>query len=271
MNKKQKALALTAAAAATGVLAWGNTSITTTEYTITSPRLPRAFHGLRIAQVSDLHNDLFGMDYCRLVQALKQAQPHFIAITGDMLDARRTNIPRALLAAEKMLAVAPCLYVKGNHEARTPGYSLFEEGLLRAGVHVLRNRSVTLEHKGEALTVIGMDCPYGDPEYPAFLYRLHREAEGFTLLLSHHPEEFDVYRDIGIDLALCGHTHGGQVRLPKLGGVIAPHQGFFPKYDAGVYEQGRTRMIISRGLGNSLCPLRVNNRPELVAVELRCE
>ena len=271
MNKKQKTLALTAAAVGAGVLAWGNTSISTTEYIVSSPRLPRAFHGLRIAQVSDLHNDLFGVDYCRLVRALKQANPHFIAITGDMLDARRTNIPRALLAAEKMLTVAPCLYVKGNHEARTPGYPLFEEGLLRAGVHVLRNRAVTPEHKGEQLTVIGMDCPYGDPAYPEFLYEIRKNTENFTLLLSHHPEEFDAYTQIGMDLVLCGHTHGGQVRLPKLGGVIAPHQGFFPKYDAGLYEQGSTRMIISRGLGNSLCPLRVNNRPELVVVELRSE
>lgn len=271
MNKKQKALAVTAATAAAGVLAWGNTAISTTEYIITSPRLPKAFHGLRIAQVSDLHNDLFGVDYCRLVRSLEQAKPNLIAITGDMLDARRTNIPRALLAAEKMLTVAPCLYVKGNHEARIPSYPIFEKGLLETGVHVLRNRSFDIERNGEKLTVIGMDCPYGDPDYPAFLYDIRSRSDNFTLLLSHHPEEFDAYTQIGMDLVLCGHTHGGQVRLPLLGGVIAPHQGFFPKYDAGLYEQGSTRMIISRGLGNSLCPLRVNNRPELVVVELRSE
>ena len=136
---------------------------------------------------------------------------------------------------------------------------------------VLRNESIVLECDGEQLTIIGMDCPYGDDAYPGFLYRLHREARGFTLLLSHHPEEFDTYCDVGVDLALCGHTHGGQLRIPYLGGVIAPHQGFFPKYDAGLYENRGTRMIISRGLGNSLCPLRVNNRPELVVVTLKNE
>lgn len=269
MNRKQAAVGLTAAAAGAVWLAWGNTSITTTEYIVTSPAVPRSFDGLRIAQVSDLHNDSFGLDYIRLVRSLQAARPHFIAITGDMLDARRTNIPRALTAAQQMLRVAPCIYTKGNHEARIPAYPLFEEGLREAGVFVLRNDSVTIERNGEHLTILGMDCPYGDPDYPAFLYRLSREAKGFKLLLSHHPEQIDTYNDVGIDLALCGHTHGGQLRLPMIGGIIAPHQGFFPKYDAGRYRKGHTDMIISRGLGNSLFPLRVNNRPELVVVELR--
>lgn len=269
MNRTQKAVGLAAAAAGAAWLAWGNTSITTTEYTVESPALPRSFDGLRIAQVSDLHNDSFGTDNIRLMRSLRDANPHFIAITGDMLDARRTNIPRALNAARGMLKIAPCVYVKGNHEARIPEYPIFEEGLREAGVHVLRNENIILERRGEHLTILGMDCPYGDPDYPGFLYRMQEDAKGFRLLLSHHPEQVDVYRDAGIDLALCGHTHGGQLRLPRIGGVIAPHQGFFPKYDAGLYRNGSTQMIISRGLGNSLCPLRVNNRPELVVVTLR--
>lgn len=271
MNHKQTTIGLTAAAAGAVWLAWGNTAITTTEYTIASPALPRSFDGLRIAQVSDLHNDSFGLDNVRLMRSIRGARPHFIAITGDMLDARRTNIPRALNAAQQMVRIAPCIYVKGNHEARIPQYPVFEEGLRAAGVVVLRNESITVERGGAQLTILGMDCPYGDPDYPAFLYRLGREAKGFKLLLSHHPEQIDVYSDVGMDLALCGHTHGGQLRLPKIGGIIAPHQGFFPKYDAGVYQKGRTKMIISRGLGNSLCPVRVNNRPELVVAELRSD
>ena len=265
-----KPLTKTAGAAALAVgLAWGNRSITTTEYIVPSPALPKSFHGLRIAQVSDLHNDLFGKDYYRLVRSLRAARPHMIAITGDLLDARRTDIPRALSAAEAMLTVAPCFYVKGNHEARIPDYPILEIGLQALGVTVLRNERRTLRCGEDTIQLIGMDCPYGDEDYPFFLYDLCEGVEGFKLLLSHHPEQFHTYADAGIHLSLCGHTHGGQLRLPKIGGVIAPHQGFFPQYDAGLYERDGSKMIISRGLGNSLCPLRVNNRPELVVVELR--
>lgn len=269
MKPLTKFTGLAAVTMAAAGLAWGNTSIVTTEYAISSPALPESFHGLRIAQVSDLHNDTFGRDYSRLVRSLKAARPHMIAITGDLLDARRTDIPRALEAARAMLSVAPCYYVKGNHEARIPDYPILEAGLRDMGVTVLRNERRTLRCGEDSITLIGMDCPYGDEDYPFFLYDLCEGAEGFKLLLSHHPEQFHTYADAGIDLSLCGHTHGGQLRLPKIGGVIAPHQGFFPKYDAGLYEQESCKMIISRGLGNSLCPLRVNNRPELVVVELR--
>ncbi len=269
MKPLTKAAGLAAITVAGLGLAWGNTSIVTTEYTVASPALPRSFHGLRIAQVSDLHNDPFGRDYSRLVRSLKAARPHMIAITGDLLDARRTNIPRALNAARAMMTVAPCVYVKGNHEARIPDYPILEAGLRELGITVLRNESHMISRGDEAITLIGMDCPYGDEDYPFFLYDLCEEAVGFKLLLSHHPEQFHTYADAGIHLSLCGHTHGGQMRLPKVGGVIAPHQGFFPKYDAGLYELDGSKMIISRGLGNSLFPLRINNRPELVVVELR--
>lgn len=91
---------------------------------------------------------------------------------------------------------------------------------------------------------------------------------GYNLLLSHRPELFETYKDSGIDLVLTGHAHGGQFRLPFIGGLIAPNQGFFPKYDSGLYTDGRTNMVVSRGLGNSIIPLRFNNRPEIVIVEL---
>ena len=136
---------------------------------------------------------------------------------------------------------------------------------------MLRNERRTLRCGDDRITLLGMDCPYGDEDYPFYLYDLAEESEGFKLLLSHHPEQFHNYADAGIHLSLCGHTHGGQMRLPKIGGVIAPHQGFFPKYDAGLYELEGCKMIISRGLGNSLFPLRINNRPELVVVELKTD
>jgi predicted MPP superfamily phosphohydrolase len=94
------------------------------------------------------------------------------------------------------------------------------------------------------------------------------EKEGYTLLLSHRPERFGEYVASGVDLVFSGHAHGGQARLPFIGGVIAPHQGFFPEYDAGVFTEGDCSMVVSRGLGASIIPLRIGNRPELVVAQL---
>lgn len=91
---------------------------------------------------------------------------------------------------------------------------------------------------------------------------------GYTILLSHRPELFDVYVESGVDLVFSGHAHGGQFRIPFIGGVVAPNQGVFPKYDAGIFAEGNTNMVVSRGVGNSIIPFRVNNRPEVIIIEL---
>ena len=93
--------------------------------------------------------------------------------------------------------------------------------------------------------------------------------DGFQLLLSHRPELFDIYVSTDIDLVLCGHAHGGQFRIPFIGGIVAPNQGLFPKYDAGIFSENETTMVVSRGIGNSIIPIRLNNRPEIVMIELQ--
>ena len=93
----------------------------------------------------------------------------------------------------------------------------------------------------------------------------------YCVLLSHRPDMLDVYAGADVDLVLSGHMHGGQFRLPFVGGLYAPSQGFFPEYDAGHYSKGVTDMIVSRGLGNSAFPFRINNRPEIVVVELKAK
>ena len=100
---------------------------------------------------------------------------------------------------------------------------------------------------------------------------LQTEHDGFTILLSHRPELFDTYVDQDIDLVLSGHAHGGQFRLPFIGGLVAPNQGLFPEYDAGIYTEDNTNMLISRGVGNSILPFRINNRPEVILIELQAE
>ena len=256
---------------------WENTALERNTYTIRSPELPDVFDGCRIAQVSDLHNAEFGDRNQRLLEMLREAEPDMIAITGDLIDSRKTNIAVALAFAEDAVKIAPCYYVSGNHEARVSEYQDLKTGLEAAGVTVLDDAQVRIEVSGESITVIGVNDPSFHADYLTSdaavmdrkLSELSLEAAGFTILLSHRPELFDTYADHNMNLVLSGHAHGGQFRLPLIGGLIAPNQGLFPKYDAGLYSDGSTNMIVSRGLGNSIIPFRFNNQPEVVLIELK--
>ena len=114
------------------------------------------------------------------------------------------------------------------------------------------------------------DYLFGDSESVVrqAIYDLQNESDGYTILLSHRPELFDLYVETEMDLVFSGHAHGGQFRLPFVGGLVAPNQGFFPKYDAGLFSEGSTNMIVSRGVGNSIIPIRFNNRPEIIVATL---
>lgn len=257
--------------------AWGNAALELNTYTISSRGLPDAFDGYRIAQVSDLHNAEFGDGNQRLLDMLREAEPDMIAITGDLIDSRKTNIAVALAFAEEAVRIAPCYYVSGNHEARVPEYRELKAGLEAAGVTVLDDARVEIEISGKSITIIGVNDPSFHADYLTSdaavmdrkLSELSSEDAGFTILLSHRPELFDTYVAHDMDLVLTGHAHGGQFRLPLIGGLIAPNQGLFPKYDDGLYSEGNTNMIVSRGLGNSIIPFRFNNRPEVVLIELK--
>ena len=272
---KRKKLALSAAtvaaAAAAIWIAWGNSALVTTELSVTISGLPESFAGFRIAQVSDLHNDELGEGNSKLLAALEAAKPDITVITGDFLDARDPDLEVCLDFAEKALELAPVYYVPGNHEARNPLYPDLRDGLADLGVTVLEDAAVTLRRSEGSIRLVGMRdpgfFPGGSAEFTETLAEISQY--GCDILLSHRPELLETYASVGAGLVLTGHAHGGQVRLPFVGGVVAPHQGFFPEYDAGLYTSGDTSMIVSRGLGNSLFPFRVNNRPELVVATIK--
>ena len=257
---------------------WGNTALEINEYTIMSDKLPEAFLGFRIAQVSDLHNAEFGEGNKKLIELLSQTDPGIIVITGDLIDSRHTDIEIALNFVRQAIKIAPVYYVTGNHEARVREYTELKTGLADAGVIVLENQQVQITREGESITLIGIDDPSFQEDYlfgdaasvsASALSELQNESDSYTILLAHRPELFDTYVDAGVNLVFSGHAHGGQFRLPFIGGLVAPNQGFFPEYDAGLFFEGVTTMIISRGVGNSIIPLRFNNRPEIVVAELK--
>ena len=259
-------------------MVWGNVALELNTYTIESEELPEEFDGYRIAHVSDLHNAQMGDDNKNLLTMLQDAEPDIIAITGDLIDSRNIDVEVALQFAEDAVKIAPCYYVTGNHEARVSEYEELKEGLTALGAVVLEDERMDLEQSGETITLLGVDDPnfqtdylFGDSEtiMQNKLQKLTDENNAFTMLLSHRPELFEVYVECGVNLVLSGHAHGGQFRLPIIGGLVAPNQGFFPKYDAGLYSKENTNMIVSRGIGNSILPFRFNNRPEVVLIELK--
>ena len=256
---------------------WGNTALEVNEYEIMSDKIPEAFTGFRIAQVSDLHNAEFGEGNEKLIELLSQTDPDMIVITGDLIDSRHTDIEIALEFARQAIKLAPIYYVSGNHEARMREYEDLKMGLVEVGVIVLEDQKVQITREGDSISILGIDDPSFQEDYlfgdaasvtSSALSELQNESDGYTVLLAHRPELFETYGDAGVDLVFSGHAHGGQFRLPFIGGLVAPNQGFFPEYDAGLFSEGSTNMIVSRGVGNSIIPIRFNSRPEIILVTL---
>lgn len=255
---------------------WGNMTISTTYYKVKSNRLPPQFEGYKIVQISDLHNTEFGSNNSKLVEIIKRENPNIIVITGDLVDSSHTNIPIAVDFVKQIVEISPIYYVTGNHEIWLgEGYADLENHLLDLGVNILHNEVINIEKDGEIIQLIGVDdVDLYDIDYSShdsIIKSKLSEIEctsDYKILLSHRPELFQAYVSSEIDMVFAGHAHGGQVRLPFIGGLVAPNQGFFPQYDGGCYAENNTTMVVSRGLGNSIIPIRINNRPEVVVVSL---
>lgn len=261
--------------------AWANARVWNARVEIRDEKIPAAFDGFVLCQVSDVHNEARGEGNAALLRALREAAPDLICITGDFLDSRRTDLDFALELAGQLAEIAPAVYVTGNHEARLKDLSALEAGLAALGVQVLRDDWTPLARGGEEIALLGLDDPgfaagedwtlaEGLDQTQARLSALLAQAgDRFSLVLSHRPELLPAYAEAGADLVLSGHAHGGQVRLPGIGGLFAPGQGILPRLTSGVHARGETRLVVSRGLGNSAFPLRVFNPPEIVTVTLR--
>lgn len=260
---------------------WGNLTIKVSEYKIVDKNLPSGFNGYKIVQISDFHNAHYSRDNSYVTDKIKTLRPNIIVITGDLVDSRRTDVNTACRFVKKLTEIAPTYYVNGNHESRIgEKYNRLEKKLKEYGVTVLRNRYCVLKNNKSSIKMIGVDDPNfynGDSWYMNTGDKIKAElnydkdvkiSSMYKILLSHRSEAFDSYVDMGMNLVFSGHAHGGQFRLPFVGGLVAPGQGIFPKYDLGVFEEENTKMVVSAGLGNSIIPVRINNRPEIVMVKL---
>jgi len=250
---------------------WQNNDIVITNYDYNNSKIPTEFNDFKILQVSDLHNKKFGKNQSRLIKLTKEISPDIIVITGDLIDKNRTNINISIDFIKEASKLSTIYYVSGNHEEWSGQYEKLSQELISFNVIILDDKRVELVKNSQTINLIGMSDPsFINSDYTLYKDNLNNlvDINSFNLLLSHRPELFDLYTDSNVDLALTGHAHGGQFRLPFIGGLIAPNQGLFPTYTRGIYQSEETSMIVSRGLGNSIMPIRLFNRPELVVVTL---
>jgi len=249
--------------------------IVNTAYTLNYDNLPESFDGYRVVQLSDLHMADYGE---KLIAKVRAQKPDIIVMTGDFLNMRspktesgQTELLRPTL--EALAAIAPCYFVSGNHEWASGEIADFSALLSELGIRYLKNEFVLLEKDGESIVLAGVE----DPNGPADMIRPNELADRirtvypdkYLLLLAHRNDLLAKYPHLAVNTVLCGHAHGGIVRLPFAGGVFGTDATFFPKYDAGLFNEGSYDMVLSRGLGGYTRMPRFLNNPEVVTVILK--
>lgn len=260
----------------------GNSRLSVSHYECCSSKIPHSFDGYKIVHISDYHNHDFGKNQSKLYSIISGEHPDNIFITGDLIDRRRPDIETAVMLINKLIEIAPVFFVSGNHDTKSADSSKLSMLLKNAGVKILDNSYVTIEKNGESIRVAGLPDPslFGcdsntvDNDTMRRLEEMlssliKKDSAGFQILLSHRPDLIGLYSACGADLVFSGHAHGGQIRLPLIGGLYAPGQGIFPRLTSGMHRYENTALVISRGLGNSLFPLRLFNPPEIVILTLK--
>lgn len=247
-----------------------------TLYTISSDRIPSGFDGFKIVHLSDYHN----RPVHKLTETVKEIKPDLIALTGDMTsDGKDETYFPALELIRELAKIAPCFAVSGNHDTWRNDYGEYVAECRKAGVCFLQNEQYEFSKNGESIIISGMEDVFTknrSRKKTGEYLKYFDKTEKYQIFLFHRANLLDEVKDFGFDLILSGHLHGGQVRLPYVGGLFSPLSSaaesesvLFPKYSAGLYECGNTKMIVNRGLGNPVAVPRVFNRPEIGTIILK--
>jgi predicted MPP superfamily phosphohydrolase len=266
-----------------------------TEYNVSSAKIPEEFSGFRILQLSDLHSKQFGENNEFLIKRIKELNPDIIVATGDMINSTNDDGKVFYDLAKNLVKYFKIYYIKGNHEqiaefkaweVDSHWFDAYMGKLEELGVVVLNNHKAEITHKNATINLYGLDISLRlyrgeytatyDGEKSIEVSNIEKalgacEGGKYNILLTHNPAYFSVYSAWGADLVLTGHVHGGAVRIPFIGGLLSPERSFFPKYNAGKYGLNRSKMIVSRGLGESTIKLRVFNPPEIIMITLVSE
>lgn len=240
----------------------------TTNYTYRDNELPKKFDGYRIVFISDLHCKQIGRKQEKLIRAITDCKPDIIVFTGDMIDGEHEDITPVKDLLAGLAGKYPMYAVSGNHEKdNLRNNDKLQEYYREFGIINLDNSSRTITRKGEHIGIYGK--PYHGGYYSeSYLQKPDKEKNEFNILLFHDSTAFIPISLMEYNLVLSGHTHGGVIRLPFIGGVINNNGSLFPKYDAGMYYRNKSTLISNRGIGDSDLP-RFYNRPEVVCITLQ--
>ncbi len=253
-------------------LYYENSVLKITKHVIKSSKINKEFNGFKIAQVSDFHNVSIKRLNNKIVNTLKMEKPDIIVITGDIVHSEAKK--HTLRFIKQIKDICDIYYVTGNHEKKMGLYDELKKDLIKENFNILENQRVEITRNNYSINILGII----DPSFASrsknsnkvindLINKIKYDDSKYNILLSHRPEAFDIYCDNKIDLVFTGHAHGGQMRVCGHG-LFAPDQGILPKYTSGVFNKDNTNMVVSRGIGNSKFPFRINNRPELVIVTL---
>lgn len=260
-----------------------------TEYAVEVPEKKGLIKDQRVVFLSDMHNHVYGGDNEALLQEVRDAEPSLILVGGDMLVGKEgRSYENALDFVSKLVDVCPVYYANGNHEQRMkekpdeyrePSYRDYRAMLQRSGVHFLENETAQISLGGMPVKITGLEIPRKC--YTKFrkvplktdeIEKLAGAADPsvYQILLAHNPAYVKEYKEWGADLILSGHLHGGMVRLPVLGGVVAPNFMFFPKYSGDIYRDEEATVVVSKGLGTHTINVRLFNPAEVVVLHFTC-
>ena len=264
----------------TGFFYYENNGISTTNYEVDCG----IGKDINVVHLSDLHGKEFGKNNEKLKRLILKEKPDLVVATGDMIDSSLKNMEGVIDFLSDLSKSVKVVYISGNNEQRCKKAEYIFESLKSKGVIVLRNEIITLSLSGVKVNILGMfEKPKGDLhsslkkingsyayEDSHKLFKRLESLEGLKIVLSHYPEIFEAeYSKYNFHIMFSGHAHGGQFRIPIVKrGLIAPGQGFFPKYTEGMHGN-KNKLIISRGLGNSTKITRLFNRPEIVKVKIK--
>ncbi|QOR35093.1 metallophosphoesterase [Clostridium sp. 'deep sea'] len=259
-----------------------NYTVGVTNIVISKTNIPSEFNGFKIVQISDLHDKDFGNNNELLVNKIKQQDPDIIVMTGDMIDGSSSDAKVFKNLCRQLCEIADVYYIAGNHEHGSRYRYKLKSLSQELGITYLNNDKVKLTKGKSSINLYGYNIAMGYYSSISYLNEQNSlsvneitqklgevNSSKFNILLTHTPIYFSSYADWGADLTLCGHMHGGMIRIPFKGGVFSPHKGLFPDYDAGLYDKNERYMYVNKGLSGGSVGFRVYNQPEVTVITLK--
>lgn len=256
--------------------------ITTSKYEVISNRSFKDKDSFSLVVLSDLHNNNFANNHKKLINEINKLSPDYIIIAGDMIIKRKDSMSGIVVELiQELSRNYKVIYGFGNHEQyaklnKTSNFENFQNKLIESGVIFLDNKTKSLEIRNNIINITGLNLDlnyyYNNSNLTSDKIDLivgKPQENAYNILIAHNPKYFNQYIEWGADLILSGHLHGGIVRLPLLGGIIAPKFKLFPEYTQGQFCKDNKSMVVSRGLGAHTIKLRIFNKPEIINIIIK--